>query len=531
MVEPKRQVALRWLVLAAMAGSQPVYAGDWQLQPGLLLDAYGYRVKNSQQIGWDDGAALGTTPQLGVLFDSKNLASSFNWKQKHVFYDDAQRSDKSFDYLNFNNRLSAWDNRVVWTVDAGRGYRIRNSQRGLFADEITGFADLSRTNQLGSSLNLSTARHKDTQASLGVRARKLTSKSPLNDDNLGNFDSEFYAANLFLGKRNRGNIFYWQLNARYADNNRTVGNDLTSETADIKVGVPLLDKLTWVSKALYEKNQILTSFDNEFVSAGTGLEYYIGRASYINVTYNHYTRKQLADEEGTYWALDMRLAPTRRSSLEATIDRRYYGRSFNISGSYRLHHLSARLSYNERVRVNSILDQELNDLGLFVCPGSFSGFSDCFLPPSANYQLQPGESLQNFVQTQFEINQSVVLREASSVNIAYDKNRLALSVTASRADDEYIESDRLNRTDAVSVSGKWRLSPIISLTSQYSWYKLIYSTEQRTDKNTQITAGISVELNQHSDISFNLRRIKRSSNLQQFDLQENRLWLSYAYQF
>jgi uncharacterized protein (PEP-CTERM system associated) len=531
MVVPKRRYTVKWLIFASAIACQSLSAGEWQLQPSLLLDAYGYQLKNAQQVGWDEGAAIGATPELALTFDSKNLDSTFNWKQKHVFYDDAQRSDKSFDYINFDNRLSAWDNRIIWTVDAGRGYRVRNTRRGLFTDEITGFADLSRTEQLGSSLQISTARHKDTQASLGVSARKLSSETPINNDDLGDFNNEFYSANLNLGKRNRGNEFYWQLNGRYAESIRSIGNDLTSENAAVKVGVPLISKLAWVSQARYENNQIFTNYDNEFVSVGTGIEYHIGAASYINVTYNHYTTKQLVDENGEYWALDMLLAPTRRSSLKATIDRRYYGRSFNVAGSYRLQHLSASLSYNERVNVNSFLEQELADLGLFVCPGAFSGFTDCFLPPTVNYELQAGESLQNFVQTVFEINQSVVLRKAAALNIAYDKNRLVLGFNAGRAEDEYVESDRLNRTESISVSAKWRLTPLMSLTSQYSWYKLMYATEQRTDKNIQLSAGVSMELNQHSDISVNLRRIERTSNQQQFDLEENRIWLSYAYQF
>jgi uncharacterized protein (PEP-CTERM system associated) len=123
------------------------------------------------------------------------------------------------------------------------------------------------------------------------------------------------------------------------------------------------------------------------------------------------------------------------------------------------------------------------------------------------------------------------LRKAAALNIAYDKNRLVLGFNAGRAEDEYVESDRLNRTESISVSAKWRLTPLMSLTSQYSWYKLMYATEQRTDKNIQLSAGVSVELNQHSDISVNLRRIERTSNQQQFDLEENRIWLSYAYQF
>jgi uncharacterized protein (PEP-CTERM system associated) len=531
MVVPKWPSTVGALLLIFGISNNALIAGEWQLQPGLLLDTYGYQVRQSQSGDWDKGAALAATPNVELLYDSKNLLSSLNWKQKHVFYEDEQRSDKSLDYINFSNRLSAWDNRMVWSVNASEGYRVRNSQRGVFADEITGFADLSKTSTMGTSLALSTARHTDTQASLNLTARKINSERPIISDEFGDLNNEFYAASFAIGKRRRNDEFYWQFDSRYSENIRTVGNDLKSKNVDLMVGVPLFSKLAWVNRARYESNELFTNYENEFSSIGSGLEYRFGTVSYINVTYNRYRQQQLLDESGEYWALDMLLAPTRRSHIQLMLDRRYYGRSVEVAGSYRIQHLSARLSYNERVTVINGLDQEFTDLGIFVCPGAFSGIGDCFLPPSANYQLLPGESLQNFVATDVEINERVVLRQGGAFNLAYDRRRLSLALNISRNEDEYVESDRRNRTDSLAVYAKWRLSSLVTLSSQITIYKLIYSLEQRTDENVQIQAGASFKLNDHSDISANVRRVRRSSNQEQFDLQENRVWLSYAYKF
>ena len=347
MVVPKYRISTLSLLITFGLVSASATAGDWQLKPSLLLDTYAYQLKKESNDAWDKGAAAVLTPDIALLYDSKNLVSIFGWQQKNIFYDDKQRTDKSLDYINFDTRLSAWDKRVVWSVSANKDYRVRNSQRGIFSDEITGYADLSKTSSLGTSLLLRSAAHSKIQTSLNLTARQIKSDSPENSDDLGNFNNEFYAAGLSVGKQRRGNEFYWQLNSSYSQSERDIGSNLTSKNADVSVGLPLHRSVSWVNRARYETND-LTSYTNEFRSIGTGLEYRFGNVSYVNATYNRYTQQQLEETSDGYWAFDMLLAPTRRSSLQVTLDRRYYGRSVEVSGNYRLQHLSARLTYNER---------------------------------------------------------------------------------------------------------------------------------------------------------------------------------------
>ncbi|MDP5134681.1 hypothetical protein ORJ04_01800 [Rheinheimera baltica] len=536
MVVPKLPRVVWLLVPLCLISSNMLLAGDLQIKPGIVVDMYGYQIKQAQSSEWDEGAALAATPNIAFLFDSKYLVSVLDWKQKNVFYDDAQRSDKTLDYIDFNSRLSAWDDRVALSLNAGEGYRLRNTQRGVFADEITGFSQLSKTRYMGTSLALSTARHRATQGAVNFTARKINSELPvINDDdpqfNEATFDNALYEMNFALGTAQRTVGVFWQISGRYAENVRENAIDLTSENIEAVLALPLLEQWAWVSKARYESNELYANADNEFGSVGTGLEYRIGKASYINLTYNVFRRDQLLLEDGDYWALDMLLAPTRRSSIKVSLDQRYYGRSVEVSGRYRLRHVSAQLTYNERLRVMNGLETEVNNLGVLVCPGGSSAAADCFLPPSANYQLLPGEYLQNVYANEIEFNESVVLRKSGLFNLVYDKNRLVYGLSLSRSEDEYVETNRFNITDNVTVFGKWRLSPTMQLSTEYSWYELQFSTEQRTDRSIRIKAGISFEINSRSDISLNAQRVSRDSNLQEFDLEENRAWVTYAYNF
>lgn len=530
MVAPKRRYAIRPLAWFCALSAANAFAGDLQVKPGIDLDSYLYQLKQDQSEQWDEGAAFAATPNLSLLFDSKAWQSTFDWRQKNIRYDDTQRDNKKLDYFDFNSRLSAWDNRAVWSVNAGEGYRQRNTQRGVFADEITGFNLLSKTRYMGTALALSTAQYLETQAQVNLAARKISSERPELDDEVESFDNAFYSTDFNFGTARRKQGFFWQLSGRVSENVRENAVDLNSENVDAVVGIPLLKQWAWVSKTRYEKNELYANSDNEFGSVGTGVEYRFGKVSYINLTYNYYRQQQFRIEEDDYWAVDMLLAPTRRSSIKLNIDRRYYGRSVEVQGRYRIQHVSANLNYSERLQLMNGLDAEINNLGVLVCPAAFADVAECFLPPTSNYELAPGEYLQNVSVNEVEFNQSVVLRKTGSFNLGYDKNRLLLGLTLSRYEDEYVETQRFNQTDSLLVSGRWRLSPTTSFTSEYSWYKLQYSEEARTDYSLRLKAGLSMELNARSTVSFNAQRIKRTSNLPQYDRQENRVWLSYSYQ-
>lgn len=519
--------------IATMLVPAPVLSANTEIKPELETRAYGFGVRDEQAGGGlDKGLAAYLKPSVAINLTGKNTSSALFLQNESVWYDDSQRSHKSLDKYSWRNIVNAYDGRVSLGLNADSSYRIRDSRNGVFSDIITGTENLSKTSNYGANINLRTSQTADVNAQLGVAYNKLSSKQPELQDSFGDFDNDTLTSYLAFGSAQRQSPLFWQLSANYNKTGREGDRgDFVSKRANATAGLPLLPSLSFVMRGSYDDNDNTSGYANQFSSYGVGLEYQFGRASRINVTQNWATRsvvEQQEDIDEDYLAVDVFLAPTRRTSLSYSLDRRYFGRSSNLQGQYNLRFLSVRLSVREDVQTLSSFDQIIEDLGIFVCPDGAAQFSDCFRPPTNNYQLGTGESFQQLFNSEFELSEELIKRRTAAMTLGYNKNRLALSIMLSRSEDEYIETERENNRNSLSVQSSFKLSRHASLLLNSNYYDINYLTDEREDKNLSLEIGIKRQINDRSDIKAMLKRISRNSSIDSFDLTENRVWLSYT---
>lgn len=529
---PARLTPLFTAIAALLAPAQ-VLSAKTEIKPEIETRTYGYWIRDEQAGGGlDKGMAALLKPSVAINLTGRNAASALFLQNESVWYDDSQRSHKSLDTYSWRNMFNAYDNRVSLGLNADSGYRIRNSRNGVFSDIITGTENLSKTSNYGANANFRTSQTADINAQLGLSYNKLSSKQPELQDDYGDFDNDTLTAFLALGSAQRQSPLFWQLSANYNKTGRDANRgDFVSKRASGIGGLPLLPGLSMIVRASYDDNDNTSGYANEFKSYGAGLEYQFGQASRINVTQNWATRsvgEQQEDIDERYLAAEVYLAPTRRTSLSYNLDRRYFGRSSSLHGQYRLRFLSVKLSVREDVQTLSSFDQIMEDLGIFVCPDGAAQFSDCFRPPTNNYQLGTGESFQQLFNTELELSEELIKRRTAAMTLGYHKNRLALSVVLSRSEDEYVETERKNNRNAFSVQSSWKLSKDSSLLLNAKYYDINYLIDERQDKNLSVEMGIKHQLNEHSEVKAMLKRISRNSSIDSFDLTENRVWLSYT---
>jgi uncharacterized protein (PEP-CTERM system associated) len=251
------------------------------------------------------------------------------------------------------------------------------------------------------------------------------------------------------------------------------------------------------------------------------------------VSYNSSTTERLdeEDEENTYWATEFYLAPSRRTLLEGSYDRRYFGRTANVAGQYNVRAVTMRLSATDSVETQTSLDRELIDLGIFVCPEPAVEFSDCYRPPNASYTPLPGESYQQVFDVGVELDQELVLRRSASLAIGYSKRRLNLNVVLNTTDTEYVERNDQQTANSVSALLGWRLSERSSINTTLRYYQIDYSVADRKDDNILLTVGYNTTLSEQAVMSVSLRRTERNSSIDSFSGSENRVWLTYVYNF
>ncbi|MDX3772897.1 hypothetical protein QE250_02070 [Chromatiaceae bacterium AAb-1] len=522
----------RVLYMVCLLPSVAVVAAEIKFVPQITVSGYGYQLKEEPATDWDEGLAASVAPAVSWIANGNNLKSSLFWQTESIWYDDAQREHDTFDEYRFNNVVSGFNKRLHWGLNASSNYRVRNSQQGVFADRITGAQHLGRIRSHGSFLNWNTLPISRINGAVNLNYRKNKSEEPQEQDGFSNFENETYNAALQLASKDRAAGFFWQLGGNYTKTTRETADDFVSKHGNFLVGVPLYHRLSLIGRGSYESNDSSEFYNNEFRSYGAGLEFKFGRVSRVNVSVNRAkTENQFGEEEETYLAGDFYLAPSRRSSLSGYWDRRYFGRTAAVSGQYNLRFLTMRLSVNDTVRSMSALDFEFEDLGVFVCPDGYIGMSDCFRPPSAGYQPGAGETFQRFFDINQDIREDIVLRRSGALSIGYNKNRLALNLGLSVSEDEFVELGSVNRSNTASLNVVWKLSEHLRWVSNIRFYELNYVTEQREDNNLSASTGLEKTLSAHSDISFNVRRTSRNSNVVARDISENRVWFSYRYKF
>lgn len=528
---PARLMLLAAVILPLQSGR--LFAATTEIKPAIETRAYHVDTRDQQIDAQSDTFVAGyLKPSLAINLTGKQASSALYVQNESVWYDGSERSHKSQEKFNWRGLLSGYDNRISLGLNANSGYRLRDSRNGIFSDIVTGSDRLSKTSSYGTNLNFQTGPTADINARLGLGYSIIRSEQPEQQDEFGDIDNKLMTAVIALGSEQRQSTLFWQVSGNYNKTERDNRGDFDSKTLAATGGVPLASGLSLILRGSYYENDNTTGYANDFTTYGAGLEYQFGRASRINITQNRSIRsvgqESQQDVKDNYLAAEVFLAPSRRTSLSYSLDRRYFGRSANLQGEYRLRFITVRVSLSEDVQTLTSFDQIIDELGVFVCPDGASTLSDCFRPPSSDYQLNTGESFQQLTNTEFELSESLIKRRTAALTLGYSKNRLALNLTLSRSDDDYIEAERQDERNTISVQSSWKLSSHAKVLLNGRHYNINYLSEQREDNNLSLEFGVQRQLNQRSDVSLMFRRISRHSSDDDFDLAENRVWLGYT---
>lgn len=518
-------------VVSALLFSSLALAQAQRLTPAIELTGHGFQLKAPEFDGTDNSAALDVVPSLAWRYQGPRLMTRLDVSHQRVWYEDSQRSSFSLSEYQFSNQLTGFDRRIIWTLDATRDHIVRGGGQGsaVFRDRVTNPGGLSRTQRYSSQLLLSNARHREVRYALDLSARKVDSKQPEQDDFLGTIDNEELRASLSTNKAQQYGGIYWRGAASASRTERDGRDKLIRDNAQLQIGFPLFARLALITKGSFEENSIQNStFTNEFSSAGAGIEWHFGQASRVNVTYNTVLSD---DDQSNFVAADFYLAPSRRTSLSGSWDKRYFGRTAQLAGHYNLRFLSMRLSYVDQINTRSFLETDLIDLGLFVCPDGSTDIGDCVTLPGSDYQLTAGEQVLQFRELETSIRDEVILNRQGSFALGYKRNRLTSDLQLSSSELRYVESSRVDRRHTASLNNSLRLTPVSRVRMTIRAFDYTFGNTGREDRNWLYELGYSRQLSSHSELNLTLRHSRRDSNDANFEYQENRLSVGYLYRF
>lgn len=516
----------------ALVGPQAI-AAESLFDASLKSAVYGYQLKTAEQSNKTDDLVWELAPTINWQRQSAAMKTRINWRHESLFYNDAQPDKRSFNEFDFNNQISFFRERLIWSLDASQAYQIRNSRLGIFSDKITGAENLSKTNRYGSGLlfrNLKSAKYR---TELDLSYRNYDSAAAEVDDGLLSYRTEAYDGRWLFGTNDRGLNFFWQYNGDIQRTERSTDNNISGLLHGLVVGVPFAPKFSVIGRAGSERLDNGREYDNSFDYFGAGVEFRFGARSRINVTMNRSDSEAFGQrkETDTYAASQFLIAPTRRTSLEGSFDRRYFGRTWDLQGKYDLRFLSMRLRISDNVRTQNQFDRELEDLGIFVCPAGSTDLSGCFKPPTDKYMPVFGETLLQVRGPNSELREELVEQRNLSLTVAYSKNRLNTSITLSDTELRYVESGDFSTNQGAALQLSWKLTEHSQLLANINYYDIDYRNENRKDENLSASVSYQQQLTKRSDLRFTIRRLDRNSSIAEFDNSENRVWMEYTYKF
>ncbi|GGW62539.1 outer membrane beta-barrel protein [Alishewanella tabrizica] len=525
-----------WLGVFPLSVISTVNAAETRFEPLFETALYAYQIKPGLNGDKDNGGALELSPALVWYRNAANMQTNFNWRHSSVLYEEDERDNSSFDDIEFSNVFFAFDKRLSWDITARQNYVVRDTRQGIFSDKITGSDKLSKNQSYGSSLRYKNAESAKYRTEATLRFNESDSEAPEVESDFsdfGDFSTTNYALNWALGTNARALNFFWLYEGDVQEVERTSLSSYSARRHGVIVGLPIAPSISAVARAGSERANNQANFDNKYEYFGAGVEYRFGAISRINVTMNR-SDSSVGDartETDTYVASDFLFAPSRRTRIEGSLDRRYFGRTLTVQGNYNLRFLSISVSTSDSVTTQNLFDNELQNLGVFVCPTGSANFADCFKPPSNQYVPVFGESLQQISANNAELRQELVQAKRHNVVIAYSRSRLNLSLNVSEITTDYIEREDSNTNQNVSLQTSWILNDHNKLVSNLSYYDIDYQGENRKDKNISLEFGLNTKLSAKSEMSVTLRRLDRESTLEEFDNSENRIWLSFQHRF
>ncbi|MBU2223798.1 MAG: hypothetical protein KKB00_07150 [Gammaproteobacteria bacterium] len=534
------------LSLSAVTVALPAIA-EVKLTPSLSLSSYAYQI-NVADGGTDEGLAQAIIPTLDLSYTSSWLQSSINLEHMSIVHKDAQRDNNSYSNYRIGNNALFFRDQLSVQLGSNQSYRSTSNTVSNYLDEISSTGDMAKVvnhnaglsynnqaiNWLNTSINLTASESRSDQ----VIEPLFDEQDPFNQD----VNVQSLSGGIEVQSADRNRKFFYGFSANGTKTARKQNEDLYSRSGYGVIGVPFFWRVSMIGQGSFENNSRLENINSLFGgyqnyhSVGGGLEWKITDRSWWNITFN-----KINDQEGRseYIGTKFNIQPSRRTKLSGSLDRRFFGRTAEVSGSYNLKYLTMQLSVSDTV--NSLLGLNEDDLqtGLFICPpGVVPGLVNCYQPPTAQYRPQPGESYYNIVLPGQELSEQVVVRRNANYTLGYAFSRLKLQFQIGLRRDIYLQREAEVNNQYINLTGNWQLSQRNSLTLSSSYSKIdsmldesAINSSQR--EGTQATNTVTFDRKINHDLSgtVSVRRVDINFGGVALDYKENRVEFDLKFTF
>lgn len=496
----------------------PLLANELDYQVSVSTQA---TVQNSEDIEQGqrlDSDNLIVSPSLSLTYTSKRLQGFWRATHSNVrrSFEDNELTQNYTNY-NYGGQISLIEGLLSFNANGGVSYQSPNLNGFQTDDFLLNSDNLAKTRRNLASLNLSVPAgdyfgfSSSISHSISESERTSTGFNGL-DSNASTISSNFRTGNNF--KR-----LYAQVSTVLSQQNRTEeSGDYFSRQGVAEMSYKLIGDIGFTLTATNEGNQVSASNNvfsraRNFSTYGAGLTWRAREDRFLTLTINKSEGEQLGqedEEDEAFLGINTRWQFTPRTSLTARYGRRVFGESGDFTFSHRIKKLRTQITYSEEITSFSNLISNPESLGVFVCADGARDLSACFQPSTLNYQLNPNEEFVQFSGQNTEISDELILRQALSWQLGMTQRRTSFSLNGRYSLNEYLETDRLNRTYSAGIVFGFEFGQKTSLSwnTEYSVSNNRFEGQSGESISISSSVGLTRSIGRHFELNLNMRYLE-----------------------
>jgi len=528
-------------------------AGELDINPSISASLIRSQ-NNSITFEENDASILSLKPSVSSSYKSKYWVGSLSVDHNQIQSDTTNGSQNNgFTNYQYSSNIFLIEDILSISLAGGQSYRSILASQYFVNDPFLGADDLSKTRNNVANLLFTIPARKyfglNVNAGLSkVKSDRSTDADPVNDISAGSgneLDNENKSLQISFYQGREFSQLSWNITSSYQNTVRTDRNDLTSRSMRGDIGLGLFSNVSLVLTGQSEENDLVNNAafsgrDGNYDSYGAGFSWDSSASRSFRVTYNQSDRSATNEKE-KFVAFDLNWRFTSRTSVQASIGKRFFGDSGTFALTHNTKHLRTQIGYNETVTTFSRLIANPEDQGVFVCPENSSSFGDCILPPNLSDELQPGEQSSNLLGQIPEINEEAILRKSLIASFGISGKRTTSALSFRHINTEYLESIRDQNTDVISLNNSYKASNRTSFNLSLSYASTDEESSGIKTETISSSVGISRQLGRKMSANLDFRYLDRSStnvnldsdfiNLRNSDLTDRRLTLEFVYDF
>jgi uncharacterized protein (PEP-CTERM system associated) len=330
--------------------------------------------------------------------------------------------------------------------------------------------------------------------------------------------------------------------ARYTASGAIFENDVAANSGVNAYSAALtsgtrFDDLNWGLNYSYREARNRDFADSTFERASATLGYALTRKFRIFGTVGDEWNDYLSatETDGSFWSAGFGWSPSRRTSLEASMGRRYFGNTYDVSARHRTRASNWNVSYT----------RGLNDISQFLAT---SGTVYDYLCPAPDgtvqfyqgwpFSIPPAPGCIPFGGTPglvFDLRNGVFVSTVLRAGVSWGLGKLRYSLDAFDSLRDYQLDNSQDRTRGVTAGATYRMAPNTSANGSFglSRYELSSTSSgggffpslptERDDDIYTVRLGVDHQFDPDLSGSLAYQYQQRNSNVARGDFQENRI--------